>query len=388
MIDLSMTTALYLYMICYFLGFIFMMMLYRFIDQKEKRYLFFFLFFTFCFLGALILIYRENLGKFFGVLIPNLLIILGLIMLSIGCRKIYHLKLKYMFYYILVMMFLILFIIMLYVYQNIYIRVYILNATAIIILVDILYHLNLYKQKKNHEVMTLAIFIMMITIVARTINFIVNGETSHQFLLFKYDPFFIVLIGISNLFVIPGVLSIIKGELEQNLMNLSFVDVLTGLENRRGLINSSEFMWKKNENSQKPISICMIDIDDFKIFNDKFGHVYGDQILISVANAIKKVLDPKKHVISRYGGEEFVIIFEDCDFDKANLITESIHHEVSKCGYYIDDLKTMPLSISMGYVTLYNMNQMDFDSALEIADQKMYESKRQGKNRTIGTSIK
>jgi|GEM_PF-4364341 len=52
MIDLSMITALYLYMICYFLGFIFMMMLYRFIDQKEKRYFFFFIFFTLCFLGV------------------------------------------------------------------------------------------------------------------------------------------------------------------------------------------------------------------------------------------------------------------------------------------------------------------------------------------------
>jgi len=270
-------------MICYFLGFIFMMMLYRFIDQKEKRYFFFFIFFTLCFLGAFILIYRENLGNLLGAILPNFLIVLGFIMLAIGCRKIYHLNTKYLFYYVVIILFLVSFTVMLYIYNDIYIRVYILNGTVLLILGDILYHLIFDHHKKNHEVMSLAIGIMAIIVLARTINFLINRESSNQFLLFKYDPYFIVLTGISNLLVIPGVLSIIKGQLEQNLMNLSFVDVLTGLENRRSLINSSQKIWKKNEVNQTPLSIFMIDIDNFKLFNDKFGHVFGDQILVSVA---------------------------------------------------------------------------------------------------------
>ncbi len=93
------------------------------------------------------------------------------------------------------------------------------------------------------------------------------------------------------------------------------------------------------------------------------------------------------HVITRYGGEEFVLILDDCDFQEAKEIANRIHHEISKCGYYMDDSKTKHLSNSVGYVTLHSSQQMDFDQALEIADQQMYESKHQGKNRTNGMMI-
>ena len=159
--------------------------------------------------------------------------------------------------------------------------------------------------------------------------------------------------------------------LEEN----STLDALTKVFNRRSLDKYLHNVCKKGS-LQHDMHLLMIDIDDFKIINDTYGHVAGDKILIFIANLLRKTLrDGDK--IFRYGGEEFVIVLNRISDDACQQIAQRILKLVST-NNLIYKGTTLHVTISMG-ATVYQEEDTP-ESLIERADRALYKSKKGGKN--------
>ena len=131
----------------------------------------------------------------------------------------------------------------------------------------------------------------------------------------------------------------------------------------------------------------MLDIDDFKKYNDKFGHSKGDEILEEISKILQMVVNRPLDIVSRYGGEEFVIALYDCTEDATVLKTKEIHSSISKLHHFIDVEETNPLTVSIGYIFTISVKGLDFEEVIKMADKEMYNAKNSGKNRTCGRSL-
>lgn len=165
------------------------------------------------------------------------------------------------------------------------------------------------------------------------------------------------------------------------LQKLSYLDPLTGIANRRFLEMSLSREWKLESRSGQPLSVIMIDIDWFKLFNDTYGHIPGDDCLRQVAAALESAVRRPSDLVSRYGGEEFCILLpmtsrEGAIFTAKRMMT-AIHnlkilHRSSIIGQ---------VTVSMGIATRLPHHSEHYDSLVQSADTALYHAKIAGKNR-------
>ncbi len=175
----------------------------------------------------------------------------------------------------------------------------------------------------------------------------------------------------------------IKLQTEQ-LENLSAIDGLTGIHNRRIFDETFAREWRRMYGEADYISVIMCDVDFFKLFNDNYGHRLGDQCLRSVAEAIRKSLKRPSDFVARYGGEEFVVLIP-------NTPPEGVHHlaeNIRKCvlALNIKHGKSQVhdcVTLSLGVASLIPTQLFSSSDLLEAADQALYESKSKGRNRVV-----
>ncbi len=171
-------------------------------------------------------------------------------------------------------------------------------------------------------------------------------------------------------------ISILKKETDAyNSNNEKYIDTLTKLYNRKKLVHFSEDLLKQKP--PKSYTLFFIDINNFKPINDTYGHDIGDIYLINLARRLQSVARGSDLVI-RLGGDEFAIILHDV-YEQEN-VAEFISRLDSLQEMPIEiDGHLLPLSISYGYVVNEAPKKMPFDEVLQLADQKMYEDKKQKK---------
>ena len=166
------------------------------------------------------------------------------------------------------------------------------------------------------------------------------------------------------------------------LEELSHVDALTQIPNRRSFDEALEIEWKRAFRERQCLSIMMIDIDHFKDFNDHYGHGSGDEALRQVASVLAGGIFRPADRVARYGGEEFVVLLPDTSGAVAAQLAEklregvirlAIPHEYSTAGPY--------LSVSIGCAAQVPSGDMTPGQLLEMADQMLYRSKHEGRNR-------
>jgi len=170
--------------------------------------------------------------------------------------------------------------------------------------------------------------------------------------------------------------------LEQELEHVSELvreDQLTGALNRRGLDDVLDREIKRAERQQTPISIALLDIDNFKQLNDSFGHQAGDKALIHLTQVVKNALRPTDEV-ARYGGEEFLIILIDTSLEEAMATITRLQRELTK-NFFLHNNKRQLITFSAG-VALHATGE-DPESTIGRADGAMYKAKRAGKNRVF-----
>lgn len=172
-----------------------------------------------------------------------------------------------------------------------------------------------------------------------------------------------------------------QNEKLQDLLTISNTDSLTGIPNRYCWETVLERDWKRAIRESQPISLIMIDIDFFKLFNDTYGHPQGDICLKKVAQVIQKTLKRPTDLVARYGGEEFVVVLPNTDRSGAMYVAESIRtevnalkiiHEASKVDKYI--------TISLGLATIIPTINSHPDELISQADKALYLTKEEGRN--------
>lgn len=169
---------------------------------------------------------------------------------------------------------------------------------------------------------------------------------------------------------------------QQEIENFAYYDGLTGLPNRRLLIDRFQRAVFTSKRAQTYTALIFVDLDHFKILNDTKGHDIGDQLLIEVAKRIKNTIR-EGDTVARLSGDEFIVIIENLDakqnmaYSQASEVTQKLLLELSK-SYYLDVFE-FNTTASLG-VTLFNDDQFSFEDHLRHADNAMYQSKAVGRN--------
>ncbi|WP_232824242.1 diguanylate cyclase [Paraliobacillus zengyii] len=193
--------------------------------------------------------------------------------------------------------------------------------------------------------------------------------------------------GLALFAVISILLSIVFKQyfsLYESVKTKANMDHLTGLYNHgyfKEILNE-KFEEMKQITINKPLSMAMLDIDDFKIFNDSNGHMKGDHVLTLFGEILIEKCKEKDYVVARYGGEEFVILMPETTENQANDFIECIRKELNNT--YVDGVERLPygcLSFSAGIIE-WNIEMYNPTEFLTHADQAMYYAKEQGKNNT------
>jgi diguanylate cyclase (GGDEF)-like protein len=163
------------------------------------------------------------------------------------------------------------------------------------------------------------------------------------------------------------------------LKNLAITDVLTGLYNRRFLMENLEMEFQRMQRKEGVLSLVLIDIDHFKKVNDTFGHQQGDVVLTLLAEATRKSLR-SYDVAARYGGEEFVLLLPETTLAQGIIVAERLRRGVEGMKL-APPMERETLTISLG-VSSYPGRDIDsVESLIKAADDALYRAKEKGRNR-------
>lgn len=167
-------------------------------------------------------------------------------------------------------------------------------------------------------------------------------------------------------------------EERETLTDLSMMDPLTGLYNRRGLQSRLENL-PAVENGEH--FVLLMDIDHFKAYNDHYGHMMGDQALIRVSAAIRDAVR-SRDIVARFGGEEFMVLLTNISLEHARQTAERIRQKVYdlKIPHMFNERVATNVTISIGIAIFENE---DAEGALEKADKALYEAKHLGRNNIL-----
>jgi len=152
-------------------------------------------------------------------------------------------------------------------------------------------------------------------------------------------------------------------------------DALTGLGNRHWMRTMFEREVTRTMHANKALCLMMIDVDNFKLFNDRYGHVAGDRVLVAVAEALREYLRPTD-LVARFGGDEFAVLLPDLQLKQARQTAERIRQQVA--GLSPSSLATA-VTISIGLAS--RTADDDVATLVQRADEAMYDAKQGGRNR-------
>ena len=164
----------------------------------------------------------------------------------------------------------------------------------------------------------------------------------------------------------------------KQLENLSNEDGLTGLYNHRYLKEQAIIEYNRSFRYRTPLSLLMIDIDYFKSINDTYGHLFGDIVLKGVASTIKNSCRDTD-IVSRYGGEEFVVILPHTSLESAQQVSEKLLKNISSETYSKNEI-SISITVSIG-ISCFHEGINSFEELLTESDNAMYQAKNGGRNK-------
>ncbi len=172
----------------------------------------------------------------------------------------------------------------------------------------------------------------------------------------------------------------------EELEKISMMDGLTGVSNRRYFDNILKHIWGINMREKFPLALIMIDIDHFKLYNDTYGHLAGDQCLKIVAKAIDDTVKRAGDFVARFGGEEFVVLLTNTIEDQAAALAERIRVKVEGLLVEYQELKTV-VTVGIGVAAITTHKAMGPKDLIKSADIALYQAKAEGRNRIAKASL-
>ncbi|MBF0309176.1 MAG: diguanylate cyclase [Magnetococcales bacterium] len=168
------------------------------------------------------------------------------------------------------------------------------------------------------------------------------------------------------------------------LEQLSTRDPLTKLCNRRRFDQFLEFEWYRAARHHHSLTVILMDIDHFKLYNDHYGHPAGDACLIRVAQAAAQVMKRKVDFLGRYGGEEFVCVLPECRGEAGIALGERIRQNVeARAIPHEASLVADTVTMSVGVASIFPTPDMTPVLLVEMADEALYQAKKEGRNRVV-----
>lgn len=160
-------------------------------------------------------------------------------------------------------------------------------------------------------------------------------------------------------------------------------DGLTGLANRRAFDARIELEWKMAAKTKQPIALLMIDIDHFKLLNDHYGHIGGDNCLRTLGKVFAGAVRARSDMAARYGGEEFALLLPGANLDAATKIAERLRRAVEALSIPHAAAPARHVTISIGAASLCPQVGLLAQTLIEAADASLYEAKRRGRNAVV-----
>ncbi|CAM4223226.1 MULTISPECIES: sensor domain-containing diguanylate cyclase [Myxococcus] len=178
--------------------------------------------------------------------------------------------------------------------------------------------------------------------------------------------------------------AVLRAQLYEQMERMATTDGLTGLYNHRTFQAKADEVLAQSRRYQRKFSLILTDVDHFKSVNDTYGHPTGDQVLKGVARIIK-TMARDTDIVARYGGEEFVIIMPETDAKGAFTISERIREAV-KAEVFQTEMGPLRITMSLGIATFPD-SAMEKQQLIDLADQCLYHSKRNGRNQSVTVDI-
>jgi diguanylate cyclase (GGDEF)-like protein len=208
---------------------------------------------------------------------------------------------------------------------------------------------------------------------------IINQEPSIRYLVERFSSIILLGTGLSLLVLLVSRNYRFQ---QDSISKLTLKDVLTGLNNRRFFNQIFQREINRARRDNKFLSLLMIDIDDFKNYNDKYGHEKGDAALISIGRLLMRLTTRGSDYVFRLAGDEFAVIFSDLDPEAARVFSEKIRVEIERLRIeHIGKRPGLVMSASFGLAAILPSVDMNMDWYYHMANQGLYEAKEDGKNR-------
>ena len=170
------------------------------------------------------------------------------------------------------------------------------------------------------------------------------------------------------------------------LKSLSETDELTGLANRRWFNSTIEQEWERLGNQNNSLSLLLVDIDYFKVYNDLYGHPAGDVCLQKIAQALTECVNRSTDLVSRYGGEEFAVLLPMSNTQRGVQVAQRIQHQIKALQITVENPRVIcfpenVVTVSIGVASIIPSSDFNWRDLVEAADRSLYQSKRKGRNR-------
>jgi len=172
------------------------------------------------------------------------------------------------------------------------------------------------------------------------------------------------------------------------LRKLVFLDGLSGVFNRRYFDQQLSAEWARSARNHSPLSVIMIDVDHFKLFNDRYGHQAGDDCLRQIATALKACLKRPADLVARYGGEEFACILPDTSFHDAMGLGNELERKIRALHIpHVVSSVADVITVSVGVATRTVDSAKDAVALVGLADAQLYDAKQSGRGRVCGAPL-
>jgi two-component system, cell cycle response regulator len=173
----------------------------------------------------------------------------------------------------------------------------------------------------------------------------------------------------------------VEAEYHEEIYRLIIIDALTEIPNKRFMLEFLERELSRSARFSRPLALLLFDLDLFKTINDDLGHLAGDYTLRELASRVREVIR-KEELFARYGGEEFAVVLPETGPEEAVRVSERIRRLVENHRFQFEG-KSFPVTVSLGVATTTGQPTLTAEEFIRAADGRLYEAKRQGRNRVV-----
>ncbi|NNM12947.1 MAG: diguanylate cyclase [Gammaproteobacteria bacterium] len=207
-----------------------------------------------------------------------------------------------------------------------------------------------------------------------------HSPVEHRWFLMKVTPF---KYENNNYYVIAHQNITQRKLVEEKANQLARYDGLTGLPNRRYFDEFYASEWRRCQRLNLPITLAILDIDHFKLLNDKLGHQIGDYCLQTVANILSDFTHRPGDMCARYGGEEFILVFGNNELDSTLPLLKDMLNRIKEQEMENPDATGKILTASIGVATITPDQNNNKEQLISLADKRLYAAKHKGRNRIV-----